>query len=314
MEIRQLTYFVAIAETLHFARAAEALDLAPSALSMQSQKLERELGVRLLERTKRSVALTSAGQLFLDEARSALVQFDHARQVAERAGRGEAGAVRIGYVISSSCSGIVQAILARFRTLAPAVLISLEELSSPVQLQMLEEGKLDACIVRTVVGGLDQVQRFPLGSERIVIAVPSGHPIVRQRAPAMIALADELFIAPQFSKDLGFAAHLWRIGEQVGFMPKIGHHTRDFITALTLVGAGMGVAAVPASLRHLAIPGVTFLDFDEVSERSELTMLLRRHERSAVVLRLKESMEHAVAQAGRPPAGASVQMGSCRPV
>jgi len=295
MEIRQLTYFIAIAETLHFSRAAETLGLAPSAVSMQLQRLERELGVRLIERTKRSVALTSAGKLFLVEARSALAQLEHARQIATRAGRGEAGTVRIGYVISASCSGIVQAILSRFRILAPAVSISLEEVSSPAQLQMLEEGKLDACIVRTVVGGQDQVQRFSLGSERIVIAVSSAHPILSHPTPHIRELANELFIAPQFSQDLGFAAHLSRIGEQMGFVPKIGHQTRDFITALTLVGAGVGVAAVPESLRSIAIPGVSFLNLDEVNERAELTMLLRRHEMSPVVLKLKEAMQQVMA-------------------
>ena len=165
MEIRQLAYFVAIAETLHFSRVAEALGLAPSALSMQIQRLERELGVRLLERTKRSVSLTSAGRLFLEEARAALSQVENAKRVAHRAGRGEAGSIRLGYVISAASSGIVQAILRRFRDLAPGVSISLEELSSPAQLQMLEQGKLDVCIVRTLVGAPDQVQRFSLGSE-----------------------------------------------------------------------------------------------------------------------------------------------------
>lgn len=294
MEIRQLGYFVAIAETLHFSRAAEALGLAPSALSMQVQRLERELGVRLLERTKRSVTLTSAGKLFLTEARTALSHIEHAKRVANRAGRGEAGSIRLGYVISAACSGIVQAILRRFRELAPDVSISLEELSSPAQLQMLEQGKLDVCVVRTLVGGPDQVQRFSLGSERIVIAVPSAHPVLTVEKPNIEALIDEQFIAPQFSQDLGFAVHLSRIGEQLGFVPRIGYHTRDFITALTLVGAGLGVAAVPASLRSMAVPGVAYLGFDEVNERSDLSMLLRRHEISPVVLKLKEAMLQVV--------------------
>lgn len=298
MEIRQLTYFVAIAETLHFSRAAEALGLVPSALSMQVQRLERELGVRLLERTKRSVTLTSAGKLFLAEARVALSQIEHAKRVASRAGRGEAGSIRLGYVISAACAGIVQEILRRFRELAPDVLISLEELSSPAQLQMLVQGKLDVCIVRTLVGGPDQVQRFSLGSERIVIAVPSTHPVLTMDKPNIAALIDESFIAPQFSEDLGFAAHLSRIGEQVGFVPKIAYHTRDFITALTLVGAGLGVAAVPESLRSMAIPGVTYLRFDEVTEHSDLSMLLRRHEISPVVLKLKEAMRQVLPSAG----------------
>lgn len=294
MELRQLTYFVAIAETLHFARAAEALGLAPSALSMQIQRLEKELGVRLLERTKRSVALTSAGKLFLIEARTALSQVEHAKRVANRAARGESGSIRLGYVISAACSGIVQAILCRFRELAPEVSISLEELASPAQLQMLEQGKLDACIVRTLVGAPDQVQRFSLGSEPIVLAVPSTHAVVKACNPTLGSVINDQFIAPQFSQDIGFAVHLSRIGEKAGFAPKIGFHTRDFITALTLVGAGLGVAAVPKSFTSMAIPGVAYLSLDEVSERSDLSMLLRRHEVSPVVLKLKEAMMQVV--------------------
>lgn len=301
MEIRQLTYFVAIAETLHFSQAAEALGLAPSALSMQIQRLERELGVRLLERTKRSVTLTSAGTVFLLEARATLSQLEHARSMASRAARGEAGSIRIGYVISAASSGVVQAILHRFRELAPHVAISLEELSSPAQLQMLAQGALDICIVRTLVGGPDQVQRFPLGSERIVMAVHAAHPVLKAERPHITALVDDEFIAPQFAHDLGFAIHLSRIGEQAGFTPRIGYHTRDFITALTLVGAGLGVAAVPESLSSLAIPGVAYLRFDEVTERSDLSMLMRRHEASPVVLKLKEAMMHVI-----PPATSDI--------
>jgi len=298
MEIRQLTYFIAIADTLHFSRAAEALGLAPSALSMQLQRLERELGIRLLDRTKRSVSLTSAGKLFLEEARAALAQLEHAKRVASRAGRGEAGIIRIGYVISASCCGIVQEILSKFRTLAPQVSISLEELSSPAQLQMLEEGKLDACIVRTLVGGPDQVDRFLLRTERIVIAVSSAHAILARDEIQIRELVDEPFIAPQFGQDIGFASHLSRIGEQIGFVPKIGHHTRDFITALTLVGAGLGIAAVPESIRSVAIPGVRFLSFDEIGERSELTMMLRRHETSPVILKFKQAMTQVLTSQG----------------
>jgi DNA-binding transcriptional LysR family regulator len=294
MEIRQLTYFLAVAETLHFARAAESLGLAPSALSMQIQRLERELGARLLARTKRSVTLTSAGKLFLQEARVALAQFEHARRVAARAGRGEAGAIRIGYVISAASCGIVQAILRQFHAQASDVDISLEELSSPVQLQMLEQGTLDICIVRTLVGHPDQVQRFTLGSERIVIAVPSGHPVLAMAQPSIAALVNEPFIAPQFAHDLGFASHLLRIGERAGFVPRIQHHTRDFITALTLVGAGIGVAAIPESLSAMAIPGVAYLRFEEVSEQSQLSMLMRKHETSPVICKLRDVMQQVL--------------------
>ena len=111
MELRQLTYFVTLADQLHFARAAELLDLAPSALTMQLQALERSLGVRLVNRTKRSVALTEAGVQFLGEARATLAQAERARTTARRAGRGELGTIKMAYVFSAACAGVVQRLL-----------------------------------------------------------------------------------------------------------------------------------------------------------------------------------------------------------
>ena len=288
MEFRQLQYFVTLAEHLHFSHAAEALGLAPSALTMQLQRLELELGARLVERTKRRVSLTSAGQLFLVEARATLYQAEQAKIVARRAARGEAGVIRIGYVISAACSGVVQNLLSRYRTAAPSVSVHLRELESPLQVQLLEEGKLDACIVRTVAGDYDKVQRLSLGSETTVIAVPTGHALLSKPDVTLQDLAGERFIVPQFTGEPGFAKHLARIGEQADFTPQIGHQTRDFITALTLVGAGYGIAAVPASIATLSMPGISYLSVCDIAERSELFILFRRHESSPVVNRLRE--------------------------
>lgn len=288
MEFRQLKYFITLAEHLHFSHAAEALSLAPSALSMQLQKLELELGAKLVERTKRSVSLTSAGQLFLVEAKMTLFQMEQARSVARRAGRGEAGSIQIGYVISAACSGVVQTLLSSYRKAVPSVNVTLQELESPLQVQLLEEGKLDACIVRTVAGDQEKVERVSLGSEATVIAVAKDHPILARPDITLKDLENESFIVPQFAREPGFAKHLAKIGEQAGFTPQIGHQTRDFITALTLVGAGFGIAAVPASVASLSLPGITYLSLGEVLERSELSILFRRHERSPAIKRLRE--------------------------
>ena len=288
MELRQLKYFVTLAEHLHFSHAAALLELAPSALTMQLQRLELELGTRLVERTKRCVSLTSAGQLFLVEARATLYQAEQAKTVARRAGRGEAGEIRIGDVISAACSGVVQNLRSRFRSAAPSVSVNLQELESPLQVQLLEEGSLDACIVRTVAGDYDKVQRISLGSELTVIAVPAGHALLDHPGITLKDLAHERFIVPQFTGEPGFSRHLARIGEQAGFTPQIGHQTRDFITALTLVGAGYGIAAVPASVSALSMPGISYLPVCEILERSELFILFRRHERSPVVNRLRD--------------------------
>ena len=121
MELRQLASFVTLAEQLHFARAAEILDLAPSALTMQLQALERSLGVRLVNRTKRSVALTQPGEQFLAEARATLAQAERTKTIARRAGRGELGNVKMAYVFSAACAGVVQRLLAAYHRGFPQV-------------------------------------------------------------------------------------------------------------------------------------------------------------------------------------------------
>ncbi|MBB5189408.1 DNA-binding transcriptional LysR family regulator [Silvimonas terrae] len=287
MELRQLRYFVTLAEHLHFARAAEALDLAPSALSMQLQTLERQLGVRLVARTKRSVALTAAGQLFLAEARNTLEQASRTEQIARRAGRGEVGTLQMGYVISAACAGVVQGILSAYRKQFPDVRITLQELESPLQIQLLYQGKLDACIVRTVAGDPDLFDRVELLQDHLMIALPHDHLLACSPAVQARDLINETFITPQFQREFGFARHLLTIGQQAGFTPHVGLHTRDFMTALTLVASGFGVAAVPASLAHLQIPGVVYLPLADAHETSALTMVFRRNEHSPLVMHLR---------------------------
>ncbi|WP_018150043.1 LysR substrate-binding domain-containing protein [Leeia oryzae] len=288
MELRQLRYFVTLAEHLHFAKAAEALDLAPSALSMQLQALERELGVKLVQRTKRSVALTSAGQLFLQEARASLFQIKRTEMIARQAGRGEIGSLEIGYVISAACAGIVQQILSAYRKDVPGIQIGLHELESPLQLQRLDEGKLDACIVRTIVGHAESFEVMPLLHEDVVVALPKDHPLAKQAEVRAEDLRNEAFITPQFQRDFGFTQPLFAIGEKAGFSPQITQPTRDFITTLALVGGGFGVATVPHSISHLQMPGIIYKPLVDVTEKSTLTLVFRRNDKSPAVLRLKQ--------------------------
>lgn len=296
MELRQLRYFIALADHLHFGRASEFLELTPSALSMQLQALERELGVKLVQRTKRSVALTAAGRLFLDEARATLEQARRTETIARRAGRGEVGTLEVGYVISAACSGITQRLLSDYRTAFPGVRVTLQQLESPLQVQLLEQGKLDACIVRTVAGDPDAFDRLVILREQVVAALPSDHPLARQEKISARALAGETFITPQFQRDFGFAKHLFSIGQQADFVPQVGPHTRDFITALTLVASGFGVAVVPHSVRSLQIPGIVYRPFSDVQEAAELTMVFRRNDRSPFVTQLRKQAEGLAAR------------------
>ena len=177
MELRHLRYFVAVAEELHFGRAAERLRIAQSALSTQIQALERHLGVRLLQRSKRSsVALTDAGMLVLEEARRTLRQAERTELVGRRAGRGELGRIEIGYVVSAALAGVLSSTVSSFRRNHPAVDIRVQELATPRQLDELAAGRLD-------VGILRPRPRYPVGilavrllREPLMIALPQDPP------------------------------------------------------------------------------------------------------------------------------------------
>src|SRR5690242_5616798 len=162
MELRHLRYFVAVAEELHFAHAAERLHISPPSLTQQIQSLERELGARLFVRTKRDVKLTDAGARFLDEARATLQQAERAELVARRAGRGEVGRVEISFVSSAACTGLLTVALPSYRQSFPLVELAIRKLESPRQLEQLTEGRLD-------VGFLRPPARYPTGITAIVI-------------------------------------------------------------------------------------------------------------------------------------------------
>lgn len=291
MELRQLRYFVMLAEHLHFGQAAEALGLAQSALSMQLQALEKELDVKLVARTKRSVALTSAGTLFLEEARATLAQAEHAELVARQAGRGQIGSLEMGYVISATCSGVAQRLLSAYSTKFPGVSIRLHELESPVQAQLLAEGKLDCCIVRSAVGDTFAYEKFTVLKESVIVAMAANHKLAKKKELNAKELINEKFIAPQFYNQLGFVRHLLAIGHQGGFTPEVIQHARDFITAITLAASGGGVAVVPDSMRAIMLPNLVYKNISDVNETTELYMLFRRHESSPFVVALMEMVK-----------------------
>jgi DNA-binding transcriptional LysR family regulator len=288
MDLRQLASFVTLAEQLHFGRAAELLDLAPSALTMQLQSLERSLGARLVNRTKRSVVLTAAGELFLTEARGILAHVERARLTAKRAGRGELGTVKMAYVFSAACAGVVQRLLRAYRARFPDITVDLSERESPEQIRRLLSGELDACIVRSVTGDPEAVDILPLQRDTIVIALPADHPRASQSSIQTRHLSREKFIAPQFQHEAGFSRHLLAIGSHAGFTPDIAIHTRDFLTTLALVGSGLGIAAVPASLTTLQLPNVAYRPLADGKETSALSLVSRRHDTSPAIVELRK--------------------------
>ncbi len=298
MELRHLRYFIAVAEELHFSRAAERLNITPPSLTQQIQALEAELGVRLLNRTKRSVELTDAGRRFLDESRKTIRQAEHTELVGRQAGRGELGRIEIGYMTSSTCSGIVPRCLAEYHRQNPLVDLRLYKLETPQQLTALAERRLDVGFVRPP-------DRYPLGltgipvfRQPVMLALPEGHALARVKKLECADLANQPFIAPTVEAELAYAGYVTAIAEQGGFAPLIAARATDYLTIVTMVSAGIGLAAVPASFSNISIPGVRYRQVN-LKQEARIALSYRRDERAPAVKRFIASAKAIVAKMGR---------------
>jgi DNA-binding transcriptional LysR family regulator len=296
MELRHLRYFLAVAEERHFTRAAEHLGISTPTLTQQVQALEAELGVTLLLRNNRSVALTEAGQRFLEEARKTLLQSEHATLVARRAGRGEVGRIEIGHVTSASLAGIIPSSLAAFRQSNPHVDVQLHRMETVRQLGALAEGQID-------IGFLRHPKRYPLGivgnivwRQPFILAMPINHPLAKRDQINMAALADEPFIASSVELELGFGGQIQQIAAEGNFAPKIIGRAPDLLTILTLVASGLGVALVPEIFREMYIGRIAYRPLAGPQRNALLAAARRRDDPAPAIKAFLRVMRRTLAQ------------------
>jgi DNA-binding transcriptional LysR family regulator len=290
MDSRHLKAFVELAQDLHFARTADRLNVAQSMLSEQLKKLEASLGVKLLNRYKRSaVSLTDAGEIFLAEARLALRQLERAEAVGKLAARGEVGNISLGYVGSAVSTGVLPAALKAFRRGNPQVDMHITSMETPRQLENLHDGRLDVGLLRSRSQYPEGVTATVILREPLVIAVSTSHPLAY--APTVVArdLRDEAFIVPQFSESEGFAENLFGLGRCGRFDAIPRHRVADFITALCMTAAGYGVVLVPQSMKSLAPADVAFCAIADYNEEAELALAYRTRESAPCVRSFVES-------------------------
>lgn len=293
---RQLQYFVAVAEELHFSRAAERLGVAQSAISVQVQQLERDLNVRLLLRNKRQpITLTDAGALLYAEAVGALRHMERAEQVGLLAASGLSGSVRMGYVASAVTSGLLSRLLGSFRLTHERVRMQVVAMETPKQLHAIETGEIDVGLVRPRRHYPEGVEALLLHSEPLLVAMPESHALARQPSVKAAELRGQTFIAPQFNESEGFSEVLSRLASVAGFGTGSEYHVNDFITATSLAAAGYGVVIVPESIRLFGQPGVTFRPISDFHELVHLVLAYRKREHSPAI-----RFFVAAAQAQRP--------------
>jgi DNA-binding transcriptional LysR family regulator len=281
IELRHLRYFIAVADELHFSRAAERLGISQPPLSQQIRDVESMLGVRLLRRTNRRVELTDAGRAYLDAARDVLRRVDAAGDLARRAERGEVGELRVAFTRSTPLIERVPRAIRAFRETWPDVHLVLVERNTLLQVDSLLDGRQDV--------GLLRGRHIPpsLTSHRLlddplVAVVRADHPLLarRRRTLRMESLAAEPFVV--FSRSAGTGVHdqMLEMCRHAGFTPRIAQEAGESSTMVGLVAAGMGVAILPQSLRQLHVPGVVYVDIDSPDATSPLHVAYRSDERS----------------------------------
>ena len=281
LESRQLRCFLAVAEELHFGRAADKLGIAQSALSRHVMDLERSLGVRLLNRGRRAaVSLTEPGKTFFSDALVGSRQLERARQAAHGAIRGETGRIAVGYVASAALSGVLPSILAQFRASQPLVNIELGPMETPRQLAALSDGLIDVAFLRSRREYPSDVNAVVVHRDPMLIALASNHALASRRVD-IGALAAQTFIIPQFDENTGFAEHLAELASIGGFQPKTIVHVHDFLTAVTLASAGYGVVPVPRCMLAINLPNITFKKIHGYAGTAELAVAYRQHRLSA---------------------------------
>ncbi|HEX5091783.1 MAG TPA: LysR substrate-binding domain-containing protein [Burkholderiales bacterium] len=267
-ELRQLRYFVAVAEHLHFGRAAQALHLSQPPLSRSIQDLERRLGARLLARTRRKVELTPEGARFLSEAKRLLAQLERALLEVGSMAAGAGGRLRLGFV-SLADFGVLPGLLKAFKAARPGVALALREMLSPEQAAALAAGDLDLGLLLPPVAG--DLEHLVVQRERFVIALPTRHRLARGRARlAVRELAEEAFVmAP---RDIAPGLHdiVALLTTRAGFSPRVAQEAIQMQTVVSLVSSGLGVAIVPASVANLGRRGVVYREISDAHPRLDL--------------------------------------------
>ncbi|MEG4044078.1 LysR family transcriptional regulator [Microcoleus sp. Pol17_C1] len=280
MELRHLRYFIAVAEELNFTRAAEKLHIAQPPLSQQIQHLEAELGFQLFQRTKRTVHLTAAGQVFFEEAGKILQQVDRAIQLGRQTSRGELGQLTIGFV-SSAAHNVVPAILQAFRTRCPAVKLELHELTTNEQLQRLRFGQIDIGFVRPPVEE-DGINSEIVFREPLIVALPKTHPAADRTHLELRELSTEPFILFPRSQAPGLYDAIVSLCQQAGFSPIAAQEAIQMQTIVSLVAAEMGVAIVPASMQNFQRSGVVYKALPESTSIVAIALIWRSEPTAAV--------------------------------
>jgi DNA-binding transcriptional LysR family regulator len=275
MKLQQLRHFVAVAERLHFGRAAAALHISQPPLSRSIRSLEARVGATLLARSRRRVELTPEGARFLQEAKRVIAQLERAVEEVGRMAAGAGGRLRIGFV-SLADYGVLPGLLKAYKAARPGVALSLREMLTPEQAAALAAGELDFGLLLPPVSVPD-LEHLVVQRERFLAALPARHRLARARDPlAVRELADEAFVMVPREIAPGLHDIVAGLAARAGFAPRVAQEALQMQTVVSLVSSGLGVALVPSSLANLGRRGVAYREIADPHPRLDLWLAWRR--------------------------------------
>ncbi len=281
MELRHLRYFIAVAEELNFRRAAERLHLAQPPLSVQIKTLEDELGLQLLERSTRSVKLTPAGRVFLDEAREVLMAVERAEQRVRNVQHGLVGTLRIGVLAPTATSRLART-LRSYRQKFPGVQFSLYELTSVEQLQRLRLDSLDVGLLRPPIS-FSELDSCYFEESTMVLAAPAGHRLARLRRLAWKDFHNEPLVMIHPTLQHGYYDPFLNLCAQAGSTPLVGQYANDVHSKMWLISAGFGVSPTTKTIAEVKRPGLVFRELPPGLPLVQTLVVWKRANRSPIV-------------------------------
>lgn len=288
MELRQARAFVTTADEGHVGRAAARLHVTQPTLSRQIAALERSLGVPLFDRTRRQLALTPPGEVFLAGARELVRRADELAAAAQRAHRGELGVLRVGFVQSATFAALPR-LLNAFRAAVPAVRVEVEAMTTLRQLDALADDRIDAGLLRPPVNLPDLRQRT-ISHDELFAALPGGHPLARRRRLSLADLADENFVL--YGRESGPSVHDTIVGHcrAAGFRPRIVQEATDVQTIVALVAANFGVSLLISPTPRTDEAAVVYRPLTDRLPSWEMALTWSAHNRSPVLARLLDTL------------------------
>lgn len=276
MELRRLRYFLAVAEELHFTRAAERLGIRQPPLSAQIRELENEMGTLLFQRGTRGVKLTGAGRVLLKEARDIVERVDRTTLLVQRRGRGETGELVVGFAGATYLVPLIPTIIRSFREHYPEVILHGRQSNTAALVVELREGRIDAAFIRPPVTNAEEFRFEPIIDEEIVAVLPHRHRLEKAETVTLSSLARDTFTLPPRALGPGFYDRVIAAFHKAGFSPQIGQEASTLVALPSMVAAGFGVSVVPRSMTQVCVDHVAYRTISGTRLHAPISLACRR--------------------------------------